>query len=39
MLLRGILAQQISIEKHGGSIEVDSQLEQGAEFIIKIPIQ
>jgi signal transduction histidine kinase len=38
MLLRGILAQQIIMEKHGGSIEVDSQLEQGAEFIIAIPV-
>ena len=33
------IARQIIIEKHGGSIEVNSQLGQGAEFVITIPVE
>jgi predicted ATPase/signal transduction histidine kinase len=32
------IAHQIIVEKHGGSIEVNSQLGEGAEFVIAIPI-
>lgn len=33
------IARQITVEKHRGSIEVNSQLGQGTEFIITIPIK
>ncbi|QDT12181.1 sensor histidine kinase [Planctomycetes bacterium K23_9] len=32
------IAQTVIVEKHGGAIEVESQLGQGTTFIIKIPI-
>lgn len=32
------IAHQIIIEKHGGTIEVNSTLGQGTEFILKIPV-
>ncbi|MEH1942649.1 MAG: response regulator [Nostoc sp.] len=32
------IARQIVVEKHGGSLEVNSALGQGSEFIIKLPI-
>ncbi|MEH2293797.1 hybrid sensor histidine kinase/response regulator [Nostoc sp.] len=32
------IAHQIVIEKHGGTLEVNSALGQGSEFIIKLPI-
>ncbi|MEH2237282.1 hybrid sensor histidine kinase/response regulator [Nostoc sp.] len=32
------IARQIVVEKHGGTIEVNSGLGQGSEFIIKLPI-
>jgi PAS domain S-box-containing protein len=32
------IARQIIIEKHNGTIEVDSALGQGTEFVIKIPM-
>lgn len=32
------IALQIIIEKHGGSIEVNSTLGQGTEFVIQLPI-
>jgi signal transduction histidine kinase len=31
------ICYQIITEKHGGSIECHSQLEQGTEFVIRIP--
>jgi predicted ATPase/signal transduction histidine kinase len=33
------IARQIIVEKHAGTIEVNSQLGQGAEFVITIPIE
>jgi predicted ATPase/signal transduction histidine kinase len=33
------IARQIIIEKHAGTIEVNSQLGQGAEFVITIPLK
>jgi signal transduction histidine kinase len=32
------IARQIIVEKHGGSLEVNSALGEGSEFIIKLPI-
>ncbi|MEH1933258.1 MAG: response regulator [Nostoc sp.] len=32
------IARQIIVEKHGGTLEVNSALGQGSEFIIKLPI-
>ncbi|MEH2108805.1 hybrid sensor histidine kinase/response regulator [Nostoc sp.] len=32
------IARQIVVEKHGGSLEINSVLGQGSEFIIKLPI-
>jgi len=32
------IARQIVVEKHGGAIEVNSQLGQGTEFVIIFPI-
>jgi predicted ATPase/signal transduction histidine kinase len=32
------ITRQIVVEKHGGSLEVQSQVGQGAEFIIRLPI-
>ncbi|RCJ18703.1 hybrid sensor histidine kinase/response regulator [Nostoc sp. ATCC 43529] len=32
------IARQIVVEKHGGTMEVNSSPEQGSEFIIKLPI-
>ncbi|WP_442947668.1 sensor histidine kinase [Nostoc sp.] len=32
------IAHQIVVEKHGGTLEVNSALGQGSEFIIKLPI-
>jgi len=32
------IARQIVVEKHGGSLEVNSALDEGSEFIIKLPI-
>ncbi|WP_442944246.1 hybrid sensor histidine kinase/response regulator [Nostoc sp.] len=32
------IARQIVVEKHGGTLEVNSALGQGSEFIIKLPI-
>nr|WP_041566298.1 response regulator [Nostoc punctiforme] len=32
------IAHQIVVEKHGGTLEVNSELEHGSEFIIKLPI-
>ncbi|MEH2171575.1 hybrid sensor histidine kinase/response regulator [Nostoc sp.] len=32
------IARQIVVEKHGGTIEVNSAIGQGSEFIIKLPI-
>ena len=33
------IAHQVVVEKHGGSLEVQSELEQGTEFIIRLPIE
>ncbi|MFK8184406.1 MAG: sensor histidine kinase [Phormidesmis sp.] len=33
------IAHQIIVEKHGGTIELDSTLGQGTEFTLKIPVQ
>jgi signal transduction histidine kinase len=33
------IARQIVVEKHGGSIEVQSELGQGVEFCIRLPIR
>ncbi|RUT07810.1 hypothetical protein DSM106972_020700 [Dulcicalothrix desertica PCC 7102] len=33
------IVRQIIVEKHGGSIEVNSQLGQGTEFIITVPVK
>ncbi|MHC0063489.1 sensor histidine kinase [Nostoc sp. UIC 10890] len=33
------IARQIVVEKHGGTLEVNSVLGEGSEFIIKLPIQ
>ncbi len=33
------IARQIVVEKHGGTLEVNSDLGQGAEFIITIPVK
>ncbi len=33
------IARQIVVEKHGGSLEVQSEVGQGAEFLIRLPIQ
>ncbi|WNZ49127.1 ATP-binding protein [Leptolyngbya boryana CZ1] len=32
------IARQIIVEKHGGKIEFDSELGQGTEFVIEIPV-
>ncbi|WP_347566217.1 ATP-binding protein [Scytonema sp. UIC 10036] len=32
------IARQIVLEKHRGSLEVNSRLEEGAEFVILLPI-
>ena len=32
------IARQIVVEKHGGTLEVNSAIGQGSEFIIKLPI-
>jgi signal transduction histidine kinase len=32
------IAQQIIVEKHGGAIEVNSELNKGTEFVIYIPV-
>lgn len=32
------IARQIVVENHGGSLEVCSQIEQGTEFLIRLPI-
>ncbi|MBD2435377.1 ATP-binding sensor histidine kinase [Nostoc sp. FACHB-110] len=32
------IARQIVVEKHGGVIEVDSQLGEGTEFVIQLPL-
>jgi signal transduction histidine kinase len=32
------IARQIIVEKHCGTIEVNSSLGQGTEFILKIPV-
>ncbi|MHC5826993.1 MAG: sensor histidine kinase, partial [Nostoc sp.] len=32
------ITRQIVVEKHGGTLEVNSALGQGSEFIIKLPI-
>ncbi|MCC5662944.1 hybrid sensor histidine kinase/response regulator [Nostoc sp. CHAB 5784] len=32
------IARQIVVEKHGGTLEVNSAPEQGSEFIIKLPV-
>jgi signal transduction histidine kinase len=32
------IARQIVVEKHGGTLEVNSAIAKGAEFVIKIPI-
>jgi signal transduction histidine kinase len=32
------IARQIVVEKHGGTLEVNSALGQGSEFIVKLPI-
>jgi signal transduction histidine kinase len=33
------IARQIVVEKHGGSLEVQSEVGQGTEFCIRLPIQ
>jgi predicted ATPase/signal transduction histidine kinase len=33
------IAQQIIVEKHGGTIEVNSKVAQGTEFVIKVPVK
>lgn len=33
------IAQQIIVQKHGGKLEVNSELGKGAEFIINIPVE
>jgi signal transduction histidine kinase len=33
------IARQIVVDKHGGTLEVNSVLGQGSEFVIKLPIQ
>lgn len=33
------IARQIILEKHGGTLEVNSSLGQGSEFIISIPLK
>jgi len=33
------VARQIIVEKHCGTIEVNSSLGQGTEFILKIPVE
>ncbi|BAY89752.1 ATPase, histidine kinase-, DNA gyrase B-, and HSP90-like domain protein [Tolypothrix sp. PCC 7601] len=33
------IARQIAIEKHGGRLEVESQLGQGSEFFISLPVR
>jgi serine/threonine protein kinase len=35
----GAIARQIIIEKHGGSLDVQSELGQGTEFCIRLPIE
>lgn len=32
------IARQIVVEKHGGTLEVNSSIGQGSEFIVKLPI-
>jgi signal transduction histidine kinase len=32
------IARQIVVEKHGGSLDVQSELDQGTEFCIRLPI-
>ncbi|MEH2249381.1 MAG: ATP-binding protein [Nostoc sp.] len=32
------IARQIIVEKHGGAIEVNSQLGEGTEFAIRLPL-
>lgn len=32
------IARQIVVEKHGGSLDVRSELDQGTEFCIRLPI-
>jgi signal transduction histidine kinase len=32
------IARQIVVEKHGGSLDVQSELDQGTEFSIRLPI-
>ncbi|MFN6570159.1 ATP-binding protein [Dendronalium sp. ChiSLP03b] len=36
--MRLAIARQIIIEKHGGSIEVNSALGKGTEFVIQLPV-
>jgi len=33
------IARQIVVDKHGGSLEVRSEIGQGAEFLISLPIR
>ncbi|PMB03819.1 hypothetical protein CI594_05500, partial [Fischerella thermalis CCMEE 5196] len=33
------IAQQIVVEKHGGTIEVNSVLGEGTEFVISLPMK
>lgn len=35
----GLVATKLNVEAHGGSIEVNSQLGEGTEFVVRLPIR